>query len=74
MRFIVALNKVVCNYRRSPKHRVKHGTVEWSKMVLWNGQKNFDDWPHSGVSFSECTVVLFIWLLILTNITPSVPK
>ena len=45
------LLQAVYNYRRSPKNRVKHGTMEWSKFV--------DDWPHSGVSFSECEVVLY---------------
>jgi len=35
---MLLLLQAVCNYRRSPKHHVKHGTVEWSKMVLWNGQ------------------------------------
>jgi len=43
--------EAVYNYRRSPKNRVKHGTMEWSKF--------FDDWPHSGVSFSEREVVLY---------------
>ena len=45
------LLQAVCNYRRSLKHRVKHGTVEWSKV--------FDNWPHSEVLFSECEVVLY---------------
>jgi len=32
------LLQAVCNYRRSPKHRVKHGTVEWSKNFLMTGR------------------------------------
>ncbi|RCV18671.1 hypothetical protein SETIT_3G321000v2 [Setaria italica] len=48
--FMDLMFSYICDYRRHPRNCVKHDPKSLAKF--------FDDWPRSGVSFSECRLVV----------------